>query len=69
MPGIHEELIKTLLDGYAQTPAEFAAANEIRTLRQRIAELEPPERATRAALKDAVGEPEETEQKPRGKRS
>lgn len=35
-----EELIQMLLDGYAKTPAEAAAAEEIRTLRARVAELE-----------------------------
>ena len=67
--GVHEDLIAMLMDGYAQTAAEFAAANEIKTLRARIAELEAPARAVNAAIRDAVGGPEETETKPRGKRS
>jgi hypothetical protein len=42
---VHYELIRMLLDGYARSEAEFAAANEIRTLRQRIAELEAERQA------------------------
>jgi ketopantoate reductase len=36
----HEEVIQMLLKGYAQTLVEAAAAEEIRILRARVAELE-----------------------------
>lgn len=37
---LHEEVIQMLLRGYAQTPTEATAAEEIRTLRARVAQLE-----------------------------
>lgn len=37
---IHKQLIRNLLDGFAKTPAEFAAANEIKSLQAAITELE-----------------------------
>jgi len=48
---LHEQLIDSLFE-WPNTPRDFAAVNEIKALRERIAELEKPKRSSRSKKAD-----------------